>query len=202
MELIRLDPSKSHEAAVCYARAFFEYPQFVCYHPSREWRTRHFTAYCDFGLKFALRYGEVYATPDVKGLIGWFAPGKTHFSNWMYATTPGFFSMAWLMGWNNFSRSMACEDYTAKVHGEIMPGPHWYLWGLAVDPDCQGQGMGTELMQPGLARADQQHLPCYLETHDEKNIAYYQKRGFEMVRSERVPGMDLPFWCFVRQPKG
>jgi hypothetical protein len=55
-------------------------------------------------------------------------------------------------------------------------------------------------MEPGLARADQQGLPCYLETHDEKNIPYYQKRGFELVRAEHVPGVGLPFWCFVRQP--
>jgi hypothetical protein len=56
-------------------------------------------------------------------------------------------------------------------------------------------------MKPGLEIADQQHLPCYLETHDEANIPYYQKRGFELVRSEQVPGVGLRFWCFVRQPK-
>ncbi len=82
-----------------------------------------------------------------------------------------------------------------------MPGPHWYLWGLAVDPDCQSRGLGTLLMQPGLAQADQEHLPCYLETHAAHNISFYEKRGFKLVRSEKVPGIDVPFWCFVRMPK-
>ena len=202
MEVIRLDPSKLQQAAMIYARAFFDYPEFVSYLPSREWRTRHFTAYCEMGLNFALRYGEVYTTPDLKGIIAWFPPGKTHFANWMYLKVPGFIRIMLLIGWKNASRITTCEDYVAEVHEKILPGPHWYLWGLAVDPDCQGQGLGTTVMQPGLTRADQQGLPVYLETHDEKNIAYYQKRGFDLVRSERVPGIDLPFWCFVRQPKG
>jgi GNAT superfamily N-acetyltransferase len=201
MEIIRLDLSLVQQAADVYSRVFFDYPQFVCYHPNRDWRTQHFTDYCEVGLRFALRYGEVYSTPDIKGLIGWFAPGLTHFTTWMYLKIPGFLHQAILIGWKNLSRITACEDYAAKVHGEIMPGPHWYLWGLGVDLDRQGQGIGTQLMEPGLTRADQQGLPTYLETHDEQNIAYYQKRGFELVRSERVPSIDLPFWCLVHQPK-
>jgi hypothetical protein len=56
-------------------------------------------------------------------------------------------------------------------------------------------------LQPVLERADAGRLPCYLETHDHKNVAFYNKRGFELVRSENLPGYDLPFWCMVRQPK-
>jgi len=201
MEVIRLDPSKKQQAAAIFSRAFFDYPQFTCYHPSRDWRLQHFTEYCAMGLGFALRYGEVYTTLDVKGLIAWFAPGKTHFTSAMYFVVPGFLHQTILIGWMNLSRITTCEDYSAKVQEEVVPGPHWYLWGLAVDPDYQRQGIGSRLMEPGLIRADQQGLPTYLETHDEKNIPYYQKHGFELVRSERVPGIDLPFWCLVRHPR-
>lgn len=200
MELTRLDWPIMQNVAVHFARAFFDYPLFICYHPSHEWRIRHFTAYCELGLRYAIRYGEVYNTPDLKGTIAWFPPGKTHINSWLYLREPLFFHQAILMGWKVLSRITACEDYAAQVHEEIMPSPHWYLWALAVDPICQGQGLGTLLMEPGLARADQQGLPIYLETHDQNNVAYYQKRGFELLRSERVPGVDLPFWCLVRQP--
>jgi ribosomal protein S18 acetylase RimI-like enzyme len=201
MEQIRLNTSQIKQAAVIYSRAFFDYPQFTCYHPSRDWRTRHFTSYCELGLRFALRYGEVYTNGDFKGIIGWFAPHRNHFTSSMYLVIPEFYRQAILIGWKNLSRITACEDYAAKVHGEVMPEPHWYLWGLAVDPDYHGQGIGTQLMEPGLKRADEQGLPTYLETHDEDNIAYYQKRGFELVRSEHVPGIGLPFWCLVHQPE-
>jgi hypothetical protein len=200
MELIRPDRSQLKTAAVPFARAFFDYPLFICYHPSHEWRTRHFTAYCELGLRYAFRYGKLYTTPDLKGTICWFPPGKTHINSWLYFKDPLFFHQAILMGWKTLSRITTCEDYAAQVHGEIMPGPHWYLWALAVDPDCQGQGIGVWLMEPGLWLADQQGLPIYLETHDINNIAFYKKRGFELIRSECVPGIDLPFWCLVRQP--
>lgn len=200
MEEIRLDSSKIKPAADIYSRAFVDYPQFLCYHPSKVWRIRHFTSYCEVGLRFALRYGEVYASPDFKGVICWFAPHKNHFTTAMYLRIPGFLRQAILIGWKNLSRITTCEDYAAKVHREIMPGPHWYLWGLAVDPEYQRQGIGSRLMEPGLRRADNLGLPTYLETHDDQNIAYYQKNGFELVRSECVPGIGLSFWCFVHQP--
>jgi hypothetical protein len=52
-----------------------------------------------------------------------------------------------------------------------------------------------------LERADARRLPCYQDTHDQKNVAFYSKRGFELVRSENLPGYDPSFWCMVRQPK-
>ena len=48
-------------------------------------------------------------------------------------------------------------------------------------------------------KADQEHLPIYLETHAEQNVAYYQCLGFSLLRQTEVPGYDLPFWCMVRQ---
>ncbi len=53
----------------------------------------------------------------------------------------------------------------------------------------------------GLVRADQQGLPTYLETHDMQNVPFYRKRGFELVRSESVPGIGFAFWCLVHQPE-
>ncbi len=201
MEVIRLEPSNMQQAALVYSRAFFDYPQFTCYFPGREWRTRHLQSYCEVGLRSVLRYGELYATPDLKGVIGWFAPGKTHAPAWSYLTAPGALSKLILIGRKNISQIIASEQYAGKVHTELMPDPHWFLWGLAVDPDCQGQGIGTSLMEPGIKRGDQQGLPIYLETHEEKNVAYYQDRGFELVRTDRVPGIGLAFWCLVRLPE-
>jgi hypothetical protein len=127
MELIRLEESMLQQAVVSFALAFLDYPQFACYFPSQDWRIRHFTGWCLVGLRFAHKYGEVYATPDHKATICWFPPGKTHFTNGMWLSTPGFLKTAIMIGWKHLSRVTTCEDYASKVHEETMPCPHWYL---------------------------------------------------------------------------
>jgi hypothetical protein len=44
-------------------------------------------------------------------------------------------------------------------------------------------------MEPGLAGADASGLPCYLQTSDPANVAYYQRFGFEVIQPaiETIP---------------
>ena len=75
-----------------------------------------------------------------------------------------------------------------------MTQAHWYLWLLAVDPPFQGKGLGGELLGPALHAADRARLPCYLETARERNVSFYLRFGFRILRDERM-GRDGPrFW--------
>ena len=69
---------------------------------------------------------------------------------------------------------------------------------LGVDPDHQGKGLGGALLQPALAKADQEGLPCYLETLEEKNLAFYGRHGFEVLVDDREPHSGLKFWTMIR----
>lgn len=201
MDAIRLKPSEKKQAAKVYARSFFDYPMMTFYWPDPNRRARYLEWYLGCAINYGIRYGEVYTTHDVAGIAIWLPPGQTHLTNWRY-TLSGFLPAPFLMGIKHyFTRTMKNEDLVLKTHEEIIPGRHWYLWAIAVDPDQQGKGIGTVLMHPGLESADGQQLPCYLETHDEKNIHFYLKRGFELVRTEQVQSSNLRFWCFVREPR-
>jgi ribosomal protein S18 acetylase RimI-like enzyme len=96
---------------------------------------------------------------------------------------------------------MDCENYVGYTQEKIMKNrPHYYLWGLAVDHRQKAKGIGTALMSPVLTNADAQNLPIYLETHDENNVRYYQRYGFYLIYTDRIPKYELPIWCMLREP--
>jgi GNAT superfamily N-acetyltransferase len=78
---------------------------------------------------------------------------------------------------------------------------HWYLALLGTDPSRWRRGIGSRLLEPVLARADGDGLPCYLETQAERNLAFYGKHGFDVTEELRVPGCPLPLWTMWRPTK-
>jgi ribosomal protein S18 acetylase RimI-like enzyme len=110
---------------------------------------------------------------------------------------------AWIEGQDSQTRKefLAVLAYMDKIHKREAPGPHWYLWALGVEPGHQGQGIGSRLIQPVLARADKDGVPCYLETQTEGNVAFYQKQGFEVVSDGWVPEQEIRVWTMLREPQ-
>jgi ribosomal protein S18 acetylase RimI-like enzyme len=200
LQITNLQPHQKNKAAMVLSAAFFDYPMFVFYFPDVERRKRYLPWYLGKVLNCALRYGEVLTTPDISGVIFTLPPGHTRISQWEYIRN-GFLLTSLYMGPREFNRSNFCEDFVGSTHEEIMKGrPHTYLWGLVVDPAQKARGIGRALLQPVLAKADVEKMPVYLETHDENNVAYYQRHGFDLARAGRIPKYDLPIWCMVREP--
>jgi ribosomal protein S18 acetylase RimI-like enzyme len=200
MEIIKLDPRQKKKASSVLAAAFFDYPMFTFYFPDPKRRARYLPWYLGNVLNCALRYGEVYTTPEISGVAFTLPPGHTKLSTWEYIQN-GFLGAPFLLGFRNYRRSMDCETFVGNTHEKIMDSrPHYYLWGLVVDPGQKRKGIGTALMQPVNAKADADKKPIYLETHDEKNVAYYQRMGFDLVHTDRIQKYELPIWCMLREP--
>ena len=62
-----------------------------------------------------------------------------------------------------YPRMDAMGREMAKLHNEVANDPHWYIFCFAVDPECQGQGAGRELMEWMTKCADHTGDPLYLE---------------------------------------
>lgn len=69
------------------------------------------------------------------------------------------------------------EEYMAARRRETAE-PHVFCYMLFVEPEYQGKGIGTMIMQWGHEVADTMMLPCWLES-SAKGLRLYQKMGYK-----------------------
>jgi ribosomal protein S18 acetylase RimI-like enzyme len=200
LEVVGLERRNVALAAAVFARSFFDYPTITSHWPDAKRRARYLNRYLACTLEYGLRYGEVFTTQGGAGIAVWLPPGQTRTTTWRYVRS-GFLRVPIMMGVREFLRALRSDGQLHEAHGEIMKNPHWYLWALAVDPDKQGNGVGTALLRKGTDKALAAGVPCYLETHDERNLGFFENAGFELVRALQIPGLDLQLFCMARVPE-
>jgi ribosomal protein S18 acetylase RimI-like enzyme len=78
--------------------------------------------------------------------------------------------------------------------------PRWYLFILGVERAAQGRGLGSALLGHRLERMDTSALPVYLESSNERNIAFYARHGFEVTGEVTIP-QGPTIWPMWREPR-
>ena len=63
---------------------------------------------------------------------------------------------------------------------------HWHLGPVGVLPSHQGKGIGTKLLSRFCQEADACLSPAYLETDTDKNVRFYERFGFEVVKEAEI----------------
>jgi ribosomal protein S18 acetylase RimI-like enzyme len=58
-----------------------------------------------------------------------------------------------------------------------------YLWFVGVEPTMQGKGIGSSFVREVIEACKLKQRPIYLETSMERNLPFYNRLGFEMVRT-------------------
>ena len=150
-----------------------------------------------FGLylrRLWLRHDECYATDRLFGAALWMPPHAWHVGPLEQLRLMP--SMIAVNG-RSLPRLLTVIRMIEKRH----PGePHYYLAVLGVEPELQGRGFGSALMQPVLARCDRERLPAYLESSKERNVVLYERHGFRVVEELRLPKSGPPLWRMWRAP--
>lgn len=80
--VICLDPTQVKEASVLLCRAFYHDPLGQYIVPDEARRVHVLPSFYRLVVRYALRYGEVYTTPEVEGVACWLTPGNTTVSTW------------------------------------------------------------------------------------------------------------------------
>ncbi|MBB6052235.1 GNAT family N-acetyltransferase [Armatimonas rosea] len=150
-------------------------------------RARAATTLHQSAIRYANRYGVADSAEANRGLALWLPPGGEHLTFPRMLRT-GFGGLALELG-GALPGLLRIDSALTAMHKVHAPEKHWYLFFLAVDPAFHGQGIGGELLKQGIARAEAQGVPIYLETQAEENVRFYTRRGF-VVKEEReiLPG--------------
>lgn len=82
-----------------------------------------------------------------------------------------------VIGWNRLFYILKKDKQVAARRPAY---PHYYLFLIGTNTQAQGSGEGSEVLQQILQRAQQEGKEVYLETSVDKNIPFYEKRGFEV----------------------
>jgi predicted N-acetyltransferase YhbS len=93
------------------------------------------------------------------------------------------------------------NKYLATVAKNHSKEPHWCLLLLVVAPSIQRSGVGTILVECGLARADEEGIASYLKTQNEDNLAYYRRFGCELRETFRPVKEGPPTFTMWRRPR-
>ena len=201
MNVVDLKPDQIPAAGAVLARALLEDGLAKHMYPDQEERKArtpwHFSAMVRYGVLF----GRVLTTAgEPHGVAVWLAPGETAMTNNRIAAA-GLDASPAVLGEEAFDRFVNVTAQIEPYREQDVPPQHWYLALIGVDPDYSGKGIGGSLLRPILAEADGEGLPCYLETAEERNVAFYQKHGFETVRQGAVPDTAVEYWTMQRLPR-
>jgi ribosomal protein S18 acetylase RimI-like enzyme len=196
----RLNRSELPRARATLGRAFFDYPLMAYALADDEPRAKAVTALYGAILLDCFRYGEVQIAAAGAGLACWLPPGVGVPGLWRQIRA-GLLSLPFRFGRGGFDKLLAYDQVARRLHHDYAPMPHWYLAALGVDPDRQGQGIGSALLRPMLARADSTGTACWLDTHRERNVKLYERHGFETCECLTPPGHPVPVWGMLRRPR-
>lgn len=182
------------EIARAIGRAFFDDPIAVHLFPDIETRRPAFGAFAELAMDQFRGSGATFVTDPVKGAAIWQAPNPPRLQVWRMIAMA--FRLYRIAG-RGYRRAIRLAEAIEKHH---LREPHWYLAILGADPDFQGRGLGTALMQPILARCDVEAIPAYLESSKESNIPFYQRHGFDVGHEVRIPDGPM-IWTMIRRPR-
>ena len=77
------------------------------------------------------------------------------------------------------------------VRGHMAP-VGFYIGRLAVQPQCQGRGCGSALLEAMIARAEPNRLVLFTSTKSERNLRLYERFGFRpFKKSTTAKGVPL-----------
>ena len=176
------------------ARAFDDDPVMTWFFQARRARDARNKRFFGARLRQLMPHCETYTVEGELGAAIWAAPerwrlGRVEEIRLTIAMLPAV--------WTRLGEVLEGLEAIDRAHPAA---PHYYLAVLGTEPDAQGRGIGSALLQPTLATCDRDEIPAYLESSKERNIDFYARHGFRVTAEIELP--DGPrVWSMWRDPR-
>jgi ribosomal protein S18 acetylase RimI-like enzyme len=188
----RISDRNAHERiAKTLARAFQNEEACSFIFPDPEVRAKRLIAMFRVIVANDAPAGSIYQSVGGEAITLWRAPEKATGTSWEFARS--LFPFIAALGFG-IGRGLRVSGLIEKHHPSE---PFHYLHFAGCAPEHQGKGFGGAAIRAGLAQADADHLPAYLETATERNLGLYGGLGFEVIAQWSVT-RGLPFWGMLR----
>ena len=178
--------------AAMLARAFYDDPVTSWFYPNPARRIARTERFFAIRLRQLADQELIFTTADHSGAALWTQPGR-----WREDLRQSLMLLPMLpVLLPRIVRSTRAVREIERRHPVL---PHFYLSVVDTEPDQQGGGIGSALLDPVLRRCDSDGVAAYLECSKESNVAFYVRHGFTVTDRVALPG-GPPLWFMWREP--
>jgi GNAT superfamily N-acetyltransferase len=199
--VVVLDESQVSDAISVLVPAFLKDPIFNHYFPDQSVRSKVFELFFNDILRGQIKSKSAYGISDGNALSAvavWMPPHPIEPDEDDKARGERTLEELRKLGAAGTDSIIAGFEGLAAFHPQE---PHWYLMFVGVKPGTQRKGLGSQLLQQLHRQADEQGVPCYLETPFPETRAFYSSLGYQVTRELRAFGEAPQLWTMLRPPR-
>ena len=153
--------------------------------------------YLDFSICEGAKYGELYCPRDTKyGLSIWSKPLESEFESCKKKEKSEFLRKHISIRYEQKYRQIT--QFMSRQANLVVNTDAWYLSIVGVLPRFQNRGLGVELIERVIEKADSSGVSTYLETFTPRNEKFYARLGYRVIGSYLEPTIGAPYSLMVR----